>query len=47
MYNENARNTILDYLIDVVPLASNDRILDYGGMNYSITGKYSNYLYTN
>ncbi len=37
-YDANKRNTILDYLIDVVPLNQKDRILNYGGMNFSITG---------
>ncbi|XP_023323455.1 glutamate-gated chloride channel subunit beta [Eurytemora carolleeae] len=37
-YNEKKRNTILDYLIEVLPLEQSDRILDYSGMNYSVTG---------
>ena len=37
-YDESKRNTILDYLIDVVPLKEKDRVLYYSGMNFSITG---------
>ncbi len=38
-YDEKKRNTILDYLVDVKKLAQSDRILNYAGANYSVTGK--------
>ena len=37
-YDEKKRNTILDYLVDVKKLAQSDRILNYAGANYSVTG---------
>jgi hypothetical protein len=38
-YDEKKRNTILDYMVDVKKLAQSDRILNYAGANYSVTGQ--------
>jgi hypothetical protein len=44
-YDEKKRNTILDYLVDVKKLAQSDRILNYAGANYSVTGPlYTQYI---
>jgi hypothetical protein len=46
-YDEKKRNTILDYLVDVKKLAQSDRILNYAGANYSVTGPlYIQYVHT-
>ena len=38
-YDESAHNTILDYVVKVKTLDENDRIVQYAGTNYSVTGK--------
>ncbi len=39
VYDEEARNTILDYTVDISKLREEDRTLEYGELgNYSITG---------
>ena len=41
-YDESAHNTILDYVVKVKTLDENDRIVQYAGTNYSVTGKKKN-----
>ena len=43
-YDESAHNTILDYVVKVKTLDEYDRIVQYAGTNYSVTGNYSWYL---
>ena len=38
-YDESAHNTILDYVVKVKTLDESDRIVQYAGTNYSVTGK--------
>ena len=38
-YDDSARNTILDYIVGVKVLDQEDRIVQYAGTNYSVTGK--------
>ena len=40
-YDESAHNTILDYVVKVKTLDEYDRIVQYAGTNYSVTGNYS------
>ena len=37
-YDESAHNTILDYVVKVKTLDEYDRIVQYAGTNYSVTG---------
>jgi len=37
-YDENNRNTVLDYEVNVKKLRDQDRIYNYQGSNYSVTG---------
>ena len=37
-FDETSKNTILDYSVNVLPLAESDRIILYQGANYSVTG---------
>ena len=37
-FDESSKNTILDYSVNVLPLAESDRIILYQGANYSVTG---------
>ena len=39
-YDDSARNTILDYIVGVKVLDQEDRIVQYAGTNYSVTGKH-------
>ena len=39
-YDESAHNTILDYVVKVKTLDEYDRIVQYAGTNYSVTGNY-------
>ena len=38
-YDDSARNTILDYIVGVKVLDQEDRIVQYAGTNYSVTGE--------
>ena len=37
-FDENNKNTILDYAVNVMKLDEDDRIILYQGQNYSVTG---------
>ena len=37
-YDSSTRNTILDYQVSLTALAEEDRIINYSGANYSVTG---------
>ena len=37
-FDESSKNTILDYSVNVLPLAESDRIILYQGANHSVTG---------
>jgi hypothetical protein len=37
-FDPTSRNTILDYAVDIAKLDESDRVLEYQGLNYSITG---------
>ena len=40
-FDESSKNTILDYAVKVTKLSEEDRIIQYQGQNYSVTGKNS------
>ena len=37
-YDSSSRNTILDYKVSVTSMSEEDRIINYSGANYSVTG---------
>ena len=40
-FDESSKNTILDYSVKVTKLNEEDRIIQYQGQNYSVTGDYT------